>query len=54
MLKNYREFLKIGGRMNPRESLMTLGIDITKKDVVLNAIKLFDSYIEEFNTYISK
>lgn len=54
MLKNYREFLKIGGRMNPRESLMTLGIDITKKDVVLNAIKLFDSYIEKFNTYISK
>ena len=54
MLKNYREFLKMGGRMNPRESLMTLGIDITKKDVVLNAIKLFDSYIEEFNTYISK
>ena len=54
MLKNYREFLKIGGRMNPRESLMTLGIDITKKDVVLNAIKLFDSYIGKFNTYISK
>ena len=54
MLKNYREFLKIGGRMNPRESLMTLGINITKKDVVLNAIKLFDSYIEEFDTYISK
>lgn len=54
MLNNYREFLKIGGRMNPRESLMTLGIDITKKDVVLNAIKLFDSYIEEFDTYISK
>ena len=52
MLKNYRNFLKIGGRMNPKEALMTMNIDITSKDIVERAISLFDNYIEEFeNAY---
>ncbi|MBQ4634257.1 MAG: oligoendopeptidase F [Bacilli bacterium] len=52
MLNNYREFLKIGGRMNPKEALMTMNIDITSKEIVKRAISLFDNYIEEFeNTY---
>ena len=49
VLKGYREFLKIGGKMNPREALMTMNIDITKKEVVLSAINLFDEYIDKAN-----
>ena len=52
VLNGYREFLKIGGRMNPGEALMTIGIDITKKDVVESAIKLFDTYIEKAKVLI--
>ena len=52
VLKGYREFLKIGSRMNPGEALMTIGIDITKKDVVESAIKLFDTYIEKAKVLI--
>ena len=52
MLKNYREFLKIGGKMNPKEALMTMNIDITKKEVVVRAIKMFDEYIEKAKEYI--
>lgn len=52
MLKSYREFLKIGGKMNPKEALMTMNIDITSPSIVANAIKLFDKYIDEFeNVY---
>ena len=38
--------------MNPGEALMTIGIDITKKDVVESAIKLFDTYIEKAKVLI--
>lgn len=54
MLNNYREFLKIGGRMNPKEALMTMNIDITSKEVVERAINLFDNYIDEFNKICSE
>lgn len=54
MLKEYREFLKIGGKMNPKEALMTMNIDITKKEVVERAIKMFDEYIEKANEILSK
>ena len=47
LLAKYREFLKIGGKMNPKEALMTMNIDITKKEVVLSAIHMFDKYIDE-------
>ncbi len=53
MLKNYREFLKIGGKMNPKEALMTMNIDITKKEVVLSAIKMFDDYITKAEKILS-
>ncbi len=52
MLKNYREFLKIGGSMNPMEALKTMNIDIESKEIVENAINLFDKYIDLFkDTY---
>ena len=47
LLKKYREFLKIGGKMNPKEALMTMNIDITKKEVVERAIILLDEFIDE-------
>ena len=54
LLKGYREFLKIGGKMNPKEALMTMNIDITKKEVVLSAIKMFDEYINKANEILNK
>ena len=54
VLKGYREFLKIGGKMNPKEALMTMNIDITKKEVVLSAIRMFDEYIDKAKSILNK
>jgi oligoendopeptidase F len=49
LLAKYLDFLKIGCKMKPREALMTMNIDITKKDVVERAINMFDEFIDEAN-----
>ena len=48
-VKNYINFLKCGRTKNPRDSLLVAGVDITKKEVVDNAIKMFDDILNEFN-----
>ena len=47
-LNSYIEFLKSGGSNYPIEELKIAGIDVTKKEVVESAIKMFDSLIEQF------
>ena len=49
---NYIEFLKCGRTKNPIDSLKVAGVDITKKEVVDSAIKMFDEVIDEFNSLI--
>lgn len=48
-VKNYIDFLKCGRTKNPIDSLKVAGVDITKKEVVDSAIKMFDDVIDEFN-----
>ncbi len=48
-VENYINFLKCGRTKNPRDSLLVAGVDITKKEVVDNAIKMFDDILNEFN-----
>ena len=43
----YLKFLSMGGSDYPIEELKAAGVDLTKPDTVLNAMKLFDSYIDE-------
>ena len=48
-VSNYIEFLKCGRSKNPVDSLKVAGVDVTKKEVVESAIKMFDEVIDEFN-----
>ena len=45
---NYLEMLKSGSRLSPLETLKIAGVDMTKKEVYENAIKMFKETIEEF------
>lgn len=45
---NYIEFLKCGRTKNPLDSLKVAGVDLTKKETVMDAIKMFDETINEF------
>ena len=47
-LENYLKFLSSGGSDYPVNELKIAGIDVTKKDVIESAIKMFDSFIEQF------
>ena len=47
-LENYLKFLSSGGSDYPINELKIAGIDVTKKDVIESAIKMFDSFIEQF------
>lgn len=47
-VENYIEFLKCGRTKSPIESLKIAGVDITKKEVVDSAIKMFNDVICEF------
>jgi len=54
-VKNYLEFLKVGGRIYPQEALKVAGIDITDEKVVNSAIDSFDKIISDFrNLYFGK
>lgn len=47
-LENYLKFLSSGGSDYPVNELKIAGIDVTKKEVVESAIKMFDSFIDQF------
>ena len=47
-VENYKKFLKCGRTKNPLDSLKIAGVDLSQKEVVESAIKLFDEIIEEF------
>lgn len=53
-LENYIKFLSSGGSDYPINELKIAGIDITKPDVILSAIKMFDDTIEEFKSLYKK
>ena len=46
--ENYLKFLSLGGSKYPAEELKVAGIDITKKEVIESALKMFDETIDEF------
>lgn len=51
-VKNYIDFLKCGRTKNPIDSLKVAGVDITKKEVVDSAIKMFDETINDFKKLV--
>ncbi len=50
----YLKFLSLGGSDYPIEELKVAGVDLTRPDTVLNAMKLFDSYIDELAEIIDE
>lgn len=46
--ENYLKFLTLGGSMYPIDELKVAGVDMTKPEVIEQAIKMFDEIIEEF------
>lgn len=46
--ENYLKFLTLGGSMYPIDELKVAGVDMTKPEVIENAIKMFDEIIDEF------
>lgn len=48
VLHGYREFLKGGGSMHPIELLSLCKIDMSKPDVIQDALNVFGSLIEDF------
>ena len=53
-LDNYKKFLKSGGSNYPSEELKYAGIDITKPDVLIDAIKFFDETVKEYQKILRK
>ena len=47
-LEDYKKFLKAGSTLNPIDSLKLAGVDLTNKEVIESAIKMFDDTINEF------
>lgn len=47
-VENYKKFLSCGTTLNPIDSLKLAGVDLTKKEVIESAIKMFDDTINEF------
>ena len=48
VLHGYREFLKGGSSMHPIELLSLCKIDMSKPDVIQDALNVFGSLIEDF------
>ena len=46
--ENYIKFLKTGGTLSPNEELKINGVDLTKKEVCDNAIKMFSDLVDEY------
>lgn len=47
-LDKYKKYLSLGSSCYSNEALLTLGIDVTKKDFIENTIKFFNNLLEEF------
>lgn len=47
-IKKYIEYLSLGGSMMPLDELKVIGVDLTKADVILDAINYFDELIDKF------
>lgn len=47
-VKNYIKFLSCGGTLPPNEELKINGVDLTKKEVCDNAIRMFSEIVDEF------
>ena len=47
-IENYKKFLSAGRTKTPLESLKLAGVDLSKKEVIESAIKMFNDTIEEF------
>ena len=45
---NYKNFLSVGRTKTPLESLKIAGVDLSKKEIIESAIKMFDETIENF------
>ncbi len=46
-LTKYLEYIKIGSNVTPLDTFKILGVDLEKEDVYLDAIKYFDSLVDE-------
>ena len=53
-LENYMRFLKSGGSNYPVEELKLAGIDITKPEVIEDAIKIFKNTLNEYKNLVDK
>ena len=53
-VSKYIDFLRCGGSKSPLDSLMVAGIDMTRPEVVLDAIADFASCIEQFKELYNK
>jgi oligoendopeptidase F len=47
-VEDYKNFLKVGGKLNPIDSLKVAGVDLTRKEVIESSIKMFDTTITKF------
>ena len=47
-IEDYKKFLSCGTTLNPIDSLKLAGVDLTKKEVIESAIKMFDDTINQF------
>ena len=47
-IENYLNFLKSGGSNYPIEELKIAGVDMNKKEVIENALNMFEDTIKEF------
>ena len=45
-LKKYREFLTLGGAMDPLSELKVAGLDVQSDDIYKKAFKMFENYLE--------
>ena len=50
----YLKFLTLGGSDYPIEELKTAGLDLTSPDVVANAMKVFDSAVDELSSLMDE
>lgn len=53
-VNNYLKFLSTGGTLPPNEELKINGVDLTKKEVCDNAIKMFSEIVDEFEKLYKK
>lgn len=53
-VKDYMKFLTGGGSKDPIDLLKLAGVDMTDKEPVVQALKLFENLLDEMETIIDK